>query len=43
MKDKELLDEYNFTFKKKFGQNFLKDQNILDKIVNKRRDKNEFI
>ena len=35
MKDKELLDEYNFTFKKKFGQNFLKDQNILDKIVNK--------
>lgn len=35
MKDKELLDEYNFKFKKKFGQNFLKDQNILDKIVNK--------
>ena len=35
MKDKELLDEYNFTFKKKFGQNFLKDQNILDNRVNK--------
>lgn len=35
MKDKELLDKYDFKFKKKFGQNFLKDQNILDKIVEK--------
>ena len=24
----------NFNFKKKFGQNFLKDNNILEKIVN---------
>ncbi len=33
--DKELLEKYNFNFKKKFGQNFLKDKNILENIVKK--------
>ena len=32
MNDKEFVD--NFKFKKKFGQNFLKDENILNNIVN---------
>lgn len=35
MKDNELLNKYNFKFKKKFGQNFLKDRNILEKIIKK--------
>lgn len=30
---KKILDKYNFLFKKKFGQNFLIDQNILTNIV----------
>lgn len=30
---KNLLDSNQFSFKKKFGQNFLKDENILNKIV----------
>lgn len=30
---KELLSKYGFNFKKKFGQNFLIDNNILSKIV----------
>lgn len=30
---KELIEKYNFSFKKKFGQNFLKDQNILENIA----------
>lgn len=30
---KELIEKYNFNFKKKFGQNFLKDQNILENIA----------
>jgi len=29
----ELLDSNNFKFKKKFGQNFIVDQNIIDKII----------
>ena len=29
----ELLDNNNFKFKKKFGQNFIVDQNIIDKII----------
>ena len=32
---KELINKYDFKFKKKFGQNFLKDNNILKSIVNK--------
>lgn len=32
MNTKEILDSNNFIFKKKFGQNFLLDNNILDKI-----------
>ena len=32
---KELINKYDFKFKKKFGQNFLKDNNILQAIVNK--------
>ena len=32
---KDLIEKYNFKFKKKFGQNFLKDKNILESIVNK--------
>lgn len=33
MNTKEILDSNNFSFKKKFGQNFLLDQNILNNIV----------
>ena len=29
----ELLDSNDFRFKKKFGQNFIVDQNIIDKII----------
>lgn len=29
----EILQRYNFTFQKKFGQNFLIDNNILEKII----------
>ena len=32
---KELINKYDFKFKKKFGQNFLKDNNILNNIVTK--------
>lgn len=31
---KEIIAKYGFTFKKSLGQNFLIDQNILDRIVN---------
>ena len=34
-KTKELLDDKNFSFKKKFGQNFIIDENIIDNIINK--------
>ena len=30
---KDLIEKYNFNFKKKFGQNFLTDHNILTKIT----------
>lgn len=33
MNTKEILNNNNFSFKKKFGQNFLLDQNILNNIV----------
>ena len=29
----EVLQKYNFTFQKKFGQNFLIDSHVLDKII----------
>lgn len=29
----EILQKYQFTFQKKFGQNFLIDTNILEKII----------
>ena len=29
----EVLQKYNFTFQKKFGQNFLIDPHVLDKII----------
>ena len=32
---KETLDNYSFKFKKKFGQNFITDANIINKIVDK--------
>ena len=32
---KELINKYDFNFKKKFGQNFLKDNNILNNIISK--------
>ncbi len=35
MNQKELLSKYNFNFKKKYGQNFLKDKNILHNIINR--------
>ena len=28
------LKEYNFNFKKKFGQNFIIDENVIDNIIN---------
>ena len=34
MGTKEILSKNNFVFKKKFGQNFLLDQNILNNITN---------
>lgn len=34
MNTREILNNNNFVFKKKFGQNFLLDQNILNNIVN---------
>lgn len=30
---KKIIDKYDFMFKKKFGQNFLTDKNVLDQIV----------
>ena len=30
---KDLIEKYNFNFKKKFGQNFLKDKKILENIA----------
>lgn len=35
MEQKEIINKYDFKFKKKYGQNFLTDQNILNKIVAK--------
>ena len=29
----EVLQKYNFSFQKKFGQNFLIDPHVLDKII----------
>ena len=29
----EVLQKYNFSFQKKFGQNFLIDTHVLDKII----------
>ena len=34
-----MSDISNFEFKKKFGQNFLKDNNVLNNIVEKATDK----
>lgn len=31
----KILQEYEFNFKKKFGQNFIVDENIIDGIINK--------
>ncbi len=33
-KTKEIIKKYEFAFKKNFGQNFLVDQHVLDKIIN---------
>lgn len=33
-KTKEIINKYDFNFKKNFGQNFLIDQHVLDKIIN---------
>ncbi len=32
-----VLQKYNFVFQKKFGQNFLIDTHVLDKIIGRRR------
>ena len=34
-KMKELLEKHGFSLKKKFGQNFIVDENIIDAIINK--------
>ena len=33
MDQKEFIKNYDFKFKKKFGQNFLTDENVLTNIV----------
>lgn len=33
-KTKQIINKYNFIFKKNYGQNFLVDQYVLDKIIN---------
>ena len=32
---KQIKDEFNFDFKKKFGQNFIIDENIINGIISK--------
>ena len=32
-KTKQIIKKYEFSFKKNFGQNFLVDERVLDKIV----------
>lgn len=40
----ELLEKNDFKFKKKFGQNFIVDQNVIDKIIEKSSiDKNTLV
>ena len=33
----EILQKYDFSFQKKFGQNFLIDTHVLDKIISQQR------
>lgn len=43
-KMKELLEKHGFSLKKKFGQNFIVDENIIDAIINKSDvDKNTLV
>ena len=43
-KIKEIIELNNFNFKKKFGQNFIIDENIIDSIINKADiDKNTLV
>ena len=35
MNQKDFISGYNFKFKKKYGQNFLIDDNVLNNIVSK--------
>ncbi len=43
-KMKELLEKHGFSLKKKFGQNFIVDENIIDAIINKSGvDKNTLV
>lgn len=43
-KMKKLLEKYGFSLKKKFGQNFIVDENIIDAIINKSGvDKNTLV
>ena len=43
-KAKELLNQHDFKFKKRFGQNFIVDKNTIDAIVNKSNiDKNTLV
>lgn len=39
-KTKQIIKKYNFIFKKNFGQNFLVDENVLNKIINAAEIKN---
>ena len=32
---KKILDKYHFNTKKKYGQNFIIDENIINKIIDK--------
>lgn len=43
-KTKELIKRYGFSFKKNFGQNFLVDERVLEKIIDAARiDKNDTV
>lgn len=44
MEQKEFIKDYSFRFKKKFGQNFIIDENILNNIVSSSKiDKNTLV
>ena len=39
----EIIGKYQFHFQKKYGQNFLIDSNILDKIIESAQDRKSVV